>query len=142
MTWIVLLDRRRGRLLDVGVTKMDSPHVEEFDVLEDTWEEREHLRQAPSLSPDRGSHTDWSGQERERRRRFARKAVDWMAHHVQMRGLEELTVFCAPGLLSELRAAVPVPLAARLDVRKGDYVGLPLPKLARHSALQTLLAKA
>ena len=56
--WIALLDARQGRLLEATRTDRGSLHLEERDRLDEEWEEKEHLRQAPSVYPDRGSHTD------------------------------------------------------------------------------------
>jgi protein required for attachment to host cells len=139
MHWMVLLDRRHCRLIETSTTAAGRLHLEERAQLEETWEEHEHLRQAPSISPDRGSHTDWEGQDDERKRRFAGTAADWLDEQVRRHELERLVVFCAPGLLAKLQAALAPALAARLDLHGADLAGTPLTELLTHRAVLAAL---
>jgi protein required for attachment to host cells len=139
MRWIVVVDTRRARLLEVSRTAHGRVHVEERAALEEQWDEREHHR--PSMLASKGrSFAQPAHELEERRRRFAREVARWVAKQLDEHRVEAAPLLCAASLLGELRTACPAALLARLEVRQCDVARLTPAQLADHPAIAEALA--
>jgi len=122
--WFALADAKHCRLLRCHVTKRSTPHVDEYDALEHTFPEHEHLR------PQTGDGMTHDVEEKERR--FAGRIVEWLRKRAEQREIDQLAVFATPRMLGVLRKAALGLLQGHLEELEGNLMRLEAGQLAEH----------
>jgi protein required for attachment to host cells len=129
--WFALVDAEHCRLLRCHLTKRGIPHVDEYDVLENTFPEHEHLR------PQTGDGMTHNVEEKERR--FAGKIVEWLQKRAEQRVIDQLAVFATPRMLGVLRKAPLGLLKGHLEELEGNLMRLEAGQLAEHPMVRELV---
>jgi len=129
--WFALADTERCRLLCCRLTKQGTPHVDEYDTLENTFPEREHLR------PQTGDGMTHDVEEKERR--FAGKIVERLQENVKKHEIDRLVIFAPARMLGELRKASSRLLAEHLKELEGNLMRLDDGQLAEHPMIRELV---
>jgi len=129
--WFALADAERCRLLCCRLTEQGTQHVDEYDALENTSPEPEHLR------PQTGDGMTHDVEERERR--FAGKIVERLQENVEKHEIDRLVIFAPPRMLGGLRKASSGLLAGHLKQLEGNLMRLDAGQLAEHPMVRELL---
>jgi protein required for attachment to host cells len=129
--WFALADAEHCRLLCCRLTEQGTPHVDEYDALENTFPEREHLR------PQTGDGMTHDVEEKERR--FAGKIVETLQENAKKHEIDRLVIFAPPRLLGELRKASSRLLAGHLKELEGNLMRLDAGQLAEHPMVSELV---
>jgi protein required for attachment to host cells len=129
--WFALADAEHCRLLCCRLTEQGTPHVDEYDAIENTFPEREHLR------PQTGDGMTHDVEEKERR--FAGKIVERLQENVKKHGIDRLVIFATPGMLGALRKVSSELLPGHLKELEGNLVRLRVGQLAEHPMIRDLL---
>ena len=129
--WFALADAEHCRLLCCRLTEQGTQHVDEHDVLENTFPEREPLR------PQTGDGMTHDVEERERR--FAGKIVEWLQENAKKHEIGRLVIFAPPRMLGVLRKASSGLLAGHLKELEGNLMRLDAGQLAEHPMVRALV---
>jgi protein required for attachment to host cells len=129
--WFALADAEHCRLLCCRLTERGTPHVAEYDALENTFPERERLR------PQTGDGMTHDVEEKERR--FAGRIVEWLQKRAEQQEIDRLAIFAPPRMLGVLRKASSVPLAGHLKELEGNLMSLDAGQLAEHPMVRELV---
>ena len=132
--WFALADAERCRLLCCRLTGQGTPHVDEYDAVENTFPEREHLR------PQTGDGMTHDVEENERR--FAGKIVERLQENAKKHEIDRLVIFAPAGMLGELRKASSRLLAGHLKELEGNLMRLEAGQLAEHPMIRDLVRAA
>ena len=122
--WFALADAEHCRLLRCHLTRRGTPHVDEYDALENTFPEHEHLR------PQTGDGMTHDVEEKERR--FAGEIVNWLQERAGQREIDQLALFVTPRMLGVLRKVPLGQLKGRLEALDGNLMRLEAGQLAKH----------
>jgi protein required for attachment to host cells len=131
--WFALADAEHCRLLSCHLTRRGTPHVDEHDVLENTFPEHEHLR------PQTGDGMTHDVEEKERR--FAGEIVSWLQGRAKEREIDQLAVFATPRVLGLLRKASSGLLKGHLEEVEGNLMRLRTGQLADHPMVCKLVRR-
>jgi protein required for attachment to host cells len=129
--WFALADAERCRLLCCRLTEQGTQHVDEYDALENTFPEPEHLR------PQTGDGMTHDVEERERR--FAGKIVERLRENAQKHQIDRLVIFAPPRMLGVLRRASSELLAGHLKELESNLMRLDAGQLAEHPMVRALV---
>jgi len=129
--WFALADADHCRLLCCRLTEQGTPHVDEYDAIENTFPEREHLR------PQTGDGMTHDVEEKERR--FAGMIVEKLQENVKKHGIDRLVIFATPGMLGALRKVSSQLLAGHLLELEGNLMRLRAGQLAKHPMIRDLV---
>ena len=129
--WFALADAEHCRLLRCHLTKRGTHHVDEYDALENTFPEHEHLR------PQTGDGMTHDVEEKERR--FAGEIVEWLQTRAKQREIDQLAVFATPRMLGVLRKAPLGLLKGHLEEVEGNLMRLETDQLAEHPMVRELV---
>jgi protein required for attachment to host cells len=129
--WFALADAERCRLLCCRLTEQGTQHVDEYDALENTFPEPEHLR------PQTGDGMTHDVEERERR--FAGKIVEWLQENATKHAIDRLVILAPPRMLGVLRKASSGLLAGHLKELEGNLMRLDAGQLAGHPMVRALV---
>jgi protein required for attachment to host cells len=129
--WFALADAERCRLLCCHLTRRSTPHVDEYDVLKNTFPEREHLR------PQTGDGMTHDVEEKERR--FAGEIVNWLQERAKQREIDRLVIFATPRMLGVLRKVPLGQLKGRLEALDGNLMRLEAGQLAENPMIRELV---
>ncbi len=129
--WFALADTERCRLLCCRLTEHGKLHVDEYETIENTFPEREHLR---PQTRDGMTHD-----VEEREQRFAGALAGWLQTRSEEHEIEHLVVFAPPRLLGVLRKG-PLDLPnGHLEAREGNLMRLEAGELAEHALVRKLV---
>jgi len=128
--WFALADAERCRLLCCRLTEQGTQHVDEYDALENTFPEHEHLR------PQTGDGMTHDVEEKERR--FTGKIVEWLQQNAKKHEIDRLAIFAPPRMLGVLRKASSGLLAGHLKELEGNLMRLDAGQLAEHPMVREL----
>jgi protein required for attachment to host cells len=129
--WFALADAEHCRLLCCRLTEQGTQHVDEYDALENTFPEREHLR------PQTGDGMTHDVEERERR--FAGQIVEWLQENATKHAIDRLVILAPPRMLGVLRKASSGLLAGHLKELEGNLMRLDAVQLAEHPMVRELV---
>ena len=129
--WFALADAERCRLLCFRLTDQGTQHVDEYDAVENTFPEHEHVR------PQTGDGMTHDVEEKERR--FAGKIVEWLQEKAKKHGIDRLVIFAPPRMLGLLRKASSGLLAGHLKELQGNLMHLDAGQLAEHPMVRELV---
>jgi protein required for attachment to host cells len=129
--WFALADAEHGRLLCCSLTDQGTPHVHEYDSLQNTLPQQEHAR------PTSQSGETHNVEDNERR--FAGRIVEWLQENARKHAIDHLAIFAAARMLGVLRKATPRLLAGHLEQLKGDLMRLDTGQLAEHPMIRQLV---
>jgi len=129
--WFALADAEHCRLLCCRLTEQGTPHVDEYDVFENTFPEHEHLR------PQTGDGMTHDVEEKERR--FAGRIVERLQENVKKHEIDCLVIFAPARMLGELRKASSRLLAGHLKELEGNLMRLDAGQLAEHPMIRELV---
>jgi protein required for attachment to host cells len=131
--WFALADAEHCRLLRCRFTKRGTPHIDEYDSLENMFPEHEHLR------PQTGDGMTHDVEEKERR--FAGAIEDWLQKKAKRREINQLAVFATPRMLGVLRKASSGLLKEHLGEIEGNLMRLKAGQLAEHPMVRELVRR-
>jgi protein required for attachment to host cells len=129
--WFALVDAEHCRLLCCRLTERDTQHVDQYDVLENTFPEAERAR---PMTQDGMTHD-----VEERERRFAGAVVGWLQKRVEEHEIDHLVVFATPRLLGVLRKAPLGLLKGHVEELEGNLMRLEAGQLAEHPLVRKLV---
>ena len=129
--WFTLADAEHCRLLCCRLTEQGTPHVDEYDVLENTFPEHEHLR------PQTGDGMTHDVEEKERR--FAGQIVGWLKKRVDTHKIGRLVILATPRMLGVLRRFRPRLSNGVLQGLEGNLMRLEAGQLADHPMVRDLI---
>lgn len=136
--WVVVADGEVARLLGVSMAR-GKVHLDEVARLASSFVAGEHARPTRLGQPGHGGA---SSNESERKlTHFAKQLADWLGHELATRQIVRCALWAPSHLLGALRAALPGPLAGKLEMQTGELAQFSLADLARHPGLTALLAK-
>jgi protein required for attachment to host cells len=141
-TWILVLDNRRGRLLECGRTPQGRVHLEQRSELENPWSQHEAGGRPEPTTRDKFGRATERHEEEERLLRFAREVAGWLERELGARGVSQAAAFAPARLLGALRRAMPARLNGRLLEHEADLARLGAGELARHPAIASLAPEA
>ena len=129
--WFALADAEHCRLLCCRLTEQGTPHIDEYDALENKSPERERMR------PQTGDGMTHDVEEKERR--FAGMIVEKLQENVKKHGVDRLVIFATPGMLGALRKVSPQLLAGHILELEGNLMRLRAGQLAKHPMIRDLV---
>ena len=129
--WFALADTDRCRLLCCRLTEHGKPHVDEYEALENTFPEREHLR---PQTMDGMTHD-----VEEKEQRFAGVLVGWLQARVEKHEIDHLVVFVPPGLLGVLRKGQLGLSNGHIKALEGNLMRLEAGELAEHPMIRNMV---
>ena len=129
--WFALADAEHCRLLCCRLTEQGTQHVDEYDALENTFPEREHLR------PQTGDGMTHDVEENERR--FAGQIVGWLKKRVDTHKIGRLVILATPRMLGVLRRFRPRLSNGLLQGLEGNLMRLEAGQLADHPMVRDLV---
>ena len=129
--WFVLADAEACRLLCCSLTRRGKHHVEEFDALENTLPEQEHVRPMTNAGATHNLE--------DRQRRFGDEIVAWLEKKADQHKIDQLVIFAPPRMLGVLRAIPLGSLKGRVEEFKGDLMRLNAAQLADHPMVRELV---
>ncbi len=129
--WFALVDSEHCRLLCCRLTKRNTPHVDEYDMLENTFPEHEHLR------PQTGEGMTHDVEEK--KRRFTGETVGWLQKKTGEHEIDHLVIFAPPHMLGSLRKASSGLLVGHLEQLEGNLMRLDAGQLAEHPMVRELV---
>ena len=129
--WFALADAEHCRLLCCRLTEQGTQHVDEYDALENTFPEHEHLR------PQTGDGMTHDVEEKERR--FAGQIVDWLKKRVDTHEIDRLVILATPRMLGVLRRARARLPSGHLQGTEGNLMRLDAGQLAEHPMVRELV---
>lgn len=132
--WFALADAERCRLVHCARTEQGTEHVDEHEVLQNTWPEQEHTR------PVTGGGTTHHVEEKERR--FAGEIVGWLRKKAAEHEIDQLKIFAPARMLGALRKVPPGSLTGHIEELQGDLMRLDAGQLAEHSMIRDLMRVA
>ncbi len=103
--WAVLADETRAKLLHCGPSPNGSPHVDQIDTFETTWEGHQHGRPSPLKAKNGHTHAAPGHEKEEARRRFAQELANWLDKQIARHDIDHLAIFGPSRFLSALRGA-------------------------------------
>jgi len=139
ISWIALVDSRRGQLLRCNLTPAGSRHLESIDHVESQWQGQQHGRPSPRLGKTGNTYASPGHETEEDMERFARQLVKWMQQLVKLHQIERLTVFAPPRSLGAIRPLIRNPMRQTLDLQEGDLLNMPHRELIDHKAIRELV---
>jgi len=129
--WFALADAEHCRLLCCRLTEQGTQHVDEYDALENTFPDSEHLR------PQTGDGMTHDVEEKERR--FAGQIVAWLKKRVDTHEIDHLVIFATPRMLGVLRRARARLPNGHLQGIEGNLMRLDAGQLADHPMVRDLI---
>jgi protein required for attachment to host cells len=129
--WFALADAEHCRLLRCDLTDRGTPHVNEYDALENVLPQQEHAR---PMSKGGETHN-----VEDNERRFAGQIVEWLQANAKKHEIDRLAIFAAARMLGVLRKATPRLLPGHLEELKGDLMRLDAGQLAEHPMIRQLV---
>lgn len=132
--WFALADAEHCRLLCCRLTEQGTQHVDEYDALQNTLPQQEHMR------PMTQSGTTHGIEEEERR--FAGEIVEWLQEKTKKHEIDRLAIFAPPRMLGVLRKASSGLLRGHLEELNSDLMRLNVGQLAEHPLVRELMRSA
>ncbi|HSS65970.1 MAG TPA: host attachment protein [Gammaproteobacteria bacterium] len=129
--WFALADAENCRLLCCRLTEQGTPHVDEYEAIENAYPERERMR------PQTGDGITQDVEERERR--FAGKIVENLQENVKKHEIDHLVIFAPPRMLGALRKASSGLLPGHLQEFEGNLMRLDAGQLAEHPMVRDVV---
>ena len=129
--WFALADAEHCRLLCCRLTDQGTQHVDEYDALENSFPEHEHLR------PQTGDGMTHDVEENERR--FAGQIVGWLKKRVDTHKIGRLVILATPRMLGVLRRFRPRLSNGLLQGLEGNLMRLEAGQLADHPMVRDLV---
>jgi protein required for attachment to host cells len=137
-TWILIADGSRAHILEIvgpghelraveGMT-FHGDHASTHEIMSDRTG-----RTYSSVGPGRSAIEAHSDPHRELKRKFAHQLAEVLAHSLEKRSYDRLIIVAPPTALGDLRAAIPVAVAATVsgEIAK-DLTKTPNGELAGH----------
>ena len=131
--WFALADAEHCRLLCCRLTEQGTQHVDEYDALENTFPDSEHLR------PQTGDGMTHDVEEKERR--FAGQIVGWLKKRVDTHKIGRLVILATPRMLGVLRRFRPRLSNGVLQGLEGNLMRLEAGQLADHPMVRDLVKR-
>lgn len=133
-SWFALADTKQCRLLRCRLTTAETLHVDQYDTLENTFPEHEHLR---PMTEGGMTHD-----VEEKERRFVGEVAAWLQSQVGKHEIDHLIIFASPRVLGILRKTPLGLLKGRVEEVKGNLMRLRAGELAAHPMVGRLLRAA
>lgn len=141
VSWILLADGRRARILRCGRTQRGALSLQPVEEIEDEWDQDLHRRQASRSGPMGISFENIGHVSEERVRRFSRRILAWARERMNKEGVRRLDLFAPARMFGVLRSALPVRDRARIFLHEGDLCHATRSELSRHPALAEVAAR-
>lgn len=137
--WLLLTDMRHGRLLRCSATKHDRCHVVECELFENDYPLKEHEVTSPLHKRAGITYGIEDRDDAEERRHFVRRINQWLPVAMTKYDIERITAIAPSRFLGELRARLNPKIIKQLDLRKGEWVHLPIRELMGHPLVRELV---
>ena len=137
--WLLLVDRRQGRLLCCSVTSHGRCHVEEYDTLQSDSPPKEHEVSSPIRKRCSTTYGIEDRGDLEEIKHFVRQLNEWLPGIMRQHSIEDLVVIASSGVLGELRTRLRTELKQQCDLRKGAWIHLSIRELAEHPVVRELV---
>lgn len=135
VTWILVADTKKARLLRGALTPQARPHLEEAASLETTWVEHERGRPTILAGKNPSGVASRGHEDEEEIRHFARELAEWLEHQLAAHRVDECAIFAPARFLGAFRKELPARLQGSLTEQTAELTGLTPGELARHPAI-------
>ena len=137
--WLLLADRRQGRLLCCSVTRHGRCHVEEYDTLQSDSPAKEHEVSSPIRKQGSITYGIEDRGDMEEIKHFVRQLNEWLPRVIQKHSIEDLVVIASSRVLGELRTMLEPEVKRHCDLKKGVWIHLSIRELAEHPVVRELV---
>ena len=137
--WFLLADIRYARLLRCSVTTHGRCHFDEYDRLQSDYPDKEHEVTSPLRKRAGMTYGIENGYEPESVKHFARQLNRLLPGTMSKYEIEHLFLIAPSRFLGELRNLLKPELQRKVDMHRGEWIHLPIRKLAEHPVVRELI---
>ena len=140
ITWVVLADIERAKLLLCGLTEHDRCHVETVDTIQNDWPGHDHPKSSPLWKNTAISYGIEDNESMEETGRFVREVTDWLKRKMKTHGITSIVILAPPRFVGVFRKTKFVRThPTKIILHKAELVNLPTRKVAEHGVIQGLV---
>ena len=137
--WFLLADSQSARLLRCSVTDHGRCHFDECARFHSDYPEKEHEVTSPIRKRAGMTYGIENGYEPESIKHFARQLNHSLPDTMSQYQIEYLILIVPSRFLGELRKLLRSDLQRKLDMHRGEWIHLPISKLAEHPVVRDLV---
>lgn len=140
ITWVLLADIERAKLLRCGLTGRGRYHVETVVAIQNEWSGHDYPKSSPLWKNNTVSYGVEDSESIEETRRFVSEVTEWLEHNMKTHGIASIVVLAPPRFVGVFQKTKFVRThSTNIIPHKGELVNLPARKLVEHAVIQGLV---
>lgn len=136
--WFFVADGGSGKLYRTIVVPPGRRHLQQHGTIRNEVPASERGRPSALRGKNGNSYASVGHDAEEDLHRFAKEVAAWLDRKLEQHAVAELTVFCAPRFLGELRRVWCPSAERRVTLRQGDLTSFEASALVHHPAVEEL----